>query len=133
MRHEARIETLEHDLAASEELQLTVRLAVEPVQVDVAIAAFPSDMRTPKVHTFIPAEDANGDPPLHATRIPRDDANRIGEMSNSDLHVLVGAMVRSRIAASPRTVDAADLDDLTAASLQKITAKAGPRTLASVP
>ena len=118
--HEPRIETLEHDLAASEEPQVTVGLAVEPVQVDVAIAAFPIDMRTAEVQLFVLPYDADGYPPVDATRIPGDDANGIGKASDSDLHVLVGAMLRGRVAAAARTVDAPYLDDHTAASLQQI-------------
>jgi hypothetical protein len=99
---------------------VTVGLAVEPVQVDVPITAFPIDMRTAEVELPILPYDADGYPPEHAPRIPGNDANRIGEVSDSHLHVLVGTMLRGGVAASPRTVDAADLDDHTAASLQKI-------------
>jgi hypothetical protein len=43
--HQLGIEAVEHDLAAPEQPQLTVRLAVQPVDVDVAVAALAVDLR----------------------------------------------------------------------------------------
>jgi len=115
--HESRIEALEHDLAAPEEPQLTVGLAVEPVQVDVPIAALPIDLRTAEVQLPVPPHDSDWDPPLHALCIPWDNADRIAEATDSDLDVLIGAVLRGRVAASARTVYGPDLDDHNPSSL----------------
>ena len=114
------LEAIEYYLAPPKQLQLAPDLAVQPVDIDVAVAALALDLRPVVIELPIALRDPDHDAPYGVFGITGHQSNRVGVPAQADVDIFVWPVLWGRVAAPAGRIRAPDLDDHAYVSLPPI-------------